>query len=218
MPDIYDIDYTQQTPEILSPDKRDRNTRTLVASLLSAVQWCRDLMFTSYKKGSVAPHYASGIYNRYAQVIFEKAVYYSLIDGNTALPTDTTKWLKIQENFIGVDERIKFNGQNLVLEYALNKRFGGTFRPPGSSSPSDIYLTYVPAVISGFLVGVDEFYCSTVGQTLSSATIGGKVLYQPINFTIMFLNALYIQTNDSEINNFVNLYIPTSLNFSITTY
>lgn len=218
MPDIFDIDYSQQGPELMPPDKRDDKTNWLVVSLLSGLQWCRDLLFTSYKKGATAPDYAAGTYNKSQMVVYEKAVYYSLIDGNTDIPTADT-WLKVQDNFLGVDERVKFNGQVLVLEYALNQRFNGTFRPPGSSSPSDIYLENVPGVVAGFRVGVTEPYCSTVGETDSSDTIGLRYPFLQINnFQINFKSSLYALTNEQAVRDFVDLYIPISLNYIISPY
>lgn len=219
MPTIYDIDFSQQGPEILPPDKRDKNTIGLVQSLLSACQWVRDLVLGTYKTGSTAPSYAAGPYNKFDQVIFEKSVYYSLIDNNMDDPTISTSWQKIQENFIGVDERMKFNGQVLVLEYALNKRFGGTFRPPGSSSRSDIYLQNIPVVVQGFLVGQTEPACSSVGQTLSSDTIGLRFPFVHVfNFQINFLASLYAVTNEQAVRDFTNLYVPSSLTYTIVTY
>lgn len=219
MPTVFDIDFDQQAPELLSPDKRDSNTVGLVQSLLKAVQWCRDLLFTSYKVGATAPAYAAGSYNQHQMVIFEKAVYLSLINSNTDAPTVTSSWLKIQDNFLGVDKRVKFNGQNLVLEYALNQRFGGTFRPPGSSALSDIYLTNLAAVLTGFRIGETEDFSSTVGQTTSADKIGLRYSFVQINnFQINFKASLYALTNEQAVRDFVNLYIPVSLNFTIVTY
>ena len=219
MADIFDIDYKIQAPEILPVDKRTSNTIALMQSLLNGLQWARDFFFGSYKTGSTASTYATGTYNEFQQVIFNKSVYYSLNNGNTALPTDTTQWVKIQDNFLGVDQRVKFNGQRLVLEYALNLQFGGVFRPPGSSSPSDIYLTNLPAIISGFISAKTEAYSSSIGQTTSVDKIGLAYPFTHINnFQINIKVALYAATNDKAIRNFVNLYIPISLNYTIVTY
>jgi len=216
---IYDINYSQQGAEIMPPDKRDTKTLSLVSSLLSALQWSRDLLFTSYATGSTAPVYATGSYNKNDTVIFNKSVYYSLIAGNTDLPTVATSWLKIQDNFIGANERVRFNTQRLVLEYALNKRFNGTFRPPGSSSLSDIYLTNLPSVVVGFRIGQTEAATSSVGQTTSSDNIGSIYTFIHVNnFQINILNSLYVLTNDAAIRNFTDLYISFSLRYLIQPY
>jgi len=218
MASIYNIDFDQQGPELLPPDKRDNNTVSLVTALLKSVQWCRDLLFTSYKTGATASNYASGVYNKYATVIYNKAVYYSLEDGNTDFPTSSS-WIKIQDNFLGVDERAKLNGQRIVLEFALNQQFNGTFRPPGSSSLSDIYLTNLPAVVSGFIVGETETFSSSSGQTTSADKVGLRYPFVRINnFQVNFLSSLYAFTNEQAVRDFINLYIPISLNYTIVTY
>lgn len=217
MADLFDIDMNQQAVDILPPDKRAPGILSLQRALLSACQWSRDLILGSYKKGSPAPPYAGGTYNKYDQVVFNKAVYYSLVANNSALPTDTLSWLKIQENFIGADERVRYNGQKVVLEYALNHRFGGTFRPPGSSSLSDIYINNVGPVAVGFRIG--KTIGSTVGQTTSSDFIGHRYPFVQVNnFNINFLNGLYILTNEQAVRDFVDPIIPSSLRYIITPY
>lgn len=214
---FYDVDFDQQARDLLPPDKRANENVALVQALLKGAQWARDLILGTYKTGSSAPQWAAGTYNKYDQVIFKKGVYYSLIANNTANPDDKTAWKLIQPNFIGVDERVKFNGQSIVLEYALNKRFGGTFRPPPSASPSDINFQLIAPVLFGFRVG--QTIGSTIGQTNSSDTIGSSFPFvQVTNFQINFLSSLYVLTNDEEIRGFVDLYIPVSINYSIVPY
>lgn len=215
--DIFDVNYKQQTPELLPPDKRDPPRIALIAALLQSIQWCRDLILGSYKKGSTDPGYAPGTYPKFAKVIYQKAVYYSLVDGNTSDPRDINNWLKIQSNFLGVSERVKFNGQNIILEYALNQRFSGTFRPPPSVTRSDIYMSLLPPVIAGFNVG--QTIGSSVGRTASSDTIGyDSPIVRLINFEVHITIAIFATTNEQEIRDFINLYIPASLKYIITTY
>ena len=215
---IYDIDFNQQGPELLPPDKRGTTNIALINSLLKGVQWCRDLLFTSFKTGSTAPPFAVGLYKQFDQVIYRKSVYYSLVHNNTDLPTAST-WLKVQDNFLGIDERVKFNGQSLVLEYALNQQFGGTFRPPGSSSLSDIYLNNIAAVAAGFRIGQTEDATSTVGRTSSSDNLGLKYSFiQLTNFQINIKASVYVLTSSQTISDFVNQYIPVSINFTIQPY
>lgn len=207
----------QQAVDLLPPDKRSSTLLAFQRALLWATQWSRDLVLGSYKKGSIALPYAGGTYNKYDQVIFNKAVYYSLVSNNVAAPTDPTSWLKVLDNFIGVDERVKYNGQKIILEYALNHRFGGTFRPPGSSSLSDIYINNVGPVPVGFRIG--QTIGSSVGQTISSEFVGHQYPFvQLTNFNINFLNSLYILTNQQAVRDFVDPVIPASLVYTITPY
>lgn len=217
MANFFDINFDQQGKDLMPPDKRTPATIASVRALLKCVQWCRDRILGSYKSGSAAPQWSPGTYNKYDQVIFKKKIYSSLVAGNTADPTDATAWELILNDFIGVDERIKFNGRKLVLTYALNKRFGGTFRLPITMTNSDIYITKLPLVPYGFRVA--KTFGSSVGQTTSSDTIGSPLPYIRINnFQINFLASLYALTNEKEVRDFVDLYRVAGLRYTIVPY
>jgi hypothetical protein len=49
-------------------------------------------------------------------------------------------WIKIQDNFIGANERVMYNASRLIFEYALNRWFFTTYRDP-AVGVSDIYIT-----------------------------------------------------------------------------
>lgn len=214
---FFDFNTDQLAGDLFPPDKRSPININFVRSFLRAVQWSRDLILGTYKTGSTAPTWSAGTYNKYDQVNYKKAIYYSLVAGNTATPTDTTKWLLIQPNFIGTDERVHFNGQDLVLEYAANKRFGGTFRPPPSAGHSDIYFTLLSPVPFGFRVGYT--IGSTIGYTISSDNIGSLLPFRRVNnFQVNIPASLYAVTNDSEIRGFIDLYIPIGMKYTIVSY
>ena len=217
---LFDLNIDPIIVEQLPPDKRYPTTIELHKALMKGLQWAHDLLFGSYYIGSSAPEYSAGSYNYLDQVIYNKQVYSSLIGSNTDAPTVAASWELIQDNFIGVKERILYCGTKLVLEYALNKEFRTSFRQPPATS--DIYLTNLPATKTGFLVGETEPYCSSVGQTTSSDPIGPGIPFTYLhNFEIHIPSALATAlgaTYQQTISNFVRLYIPASLNFLIVTY
>lgn len=221
MPDIFDIDYDQMSVDILPPDKRTSENVSILGAALSSLQRSRDLVIGDFKKGSTVAAYSPGAYNIYDLVKFNKGIYESRIANNADTPDIAASWLLIQPNFIGVDERQKYNAQNIVLEWALNKEFDGVFRQPVTGMLSDIYLVRIAPVLSGFRLGQDETApgCSSIGQDIASDSIGGNYPFVQVNcFDIKIKNSLYALTNDAAIRNFVNKYIPKSLNYTITPY
>lgn len=50
------------------------------------------------------------------------------------------KWIQVQPNFIGANERASYNCQKKIYEYALNKWFNTTWKQPAAGQP-DIYIT-----------------------------------------------------------------------------
>lgn len=219
MSDFYDIDFSQQAIELSPVDKRTQENVGFIASLLSALQWTRDLIFGSYKKGAIAPAYSPGAYNMFDQVLYQNGVYESLIDENTDLPS-AANWRLIQPNFIGMDERILYSANKLIFESALNKWFGTQFRQPPALS--DIYITTVPRIVDGFIVGIISSESSDVGRTVSSEFIGESYTAPVnLNFIINIPVAVYnaLGANKEQIvRNFADKINAAGLFYSINPY
>jgi len=215
---IYDVNINPITIELLPPDKRTVTTNPLLQALLNPLQWARDLFFGSYYGGSTAPLYAPGTYNYLNQVIYNKKVYSSLINGNTDLPT-TSNWQLVQNNFIGLKERILYNGQRLVLEYALNKEYDTTFRQPNNIS--DIYISTNAYIAPIFIIGLTEDKSSTISTKGSSEYVGiSDAVAARIDFTIHIPIATYTAQggNDNIFRNFIDQYVPVGITYIISTY
>jgi hypothetical protein len=223
MPDIFDINFDQFAVDTIPPDKRSVSNVALIRGLLRAAQWCRNLILGTYKVGFVPGDYSPGAYNKYDQVVYKQVVYESLVASNSALPTDTTKWRIIQQNFIGADERIKFNGTKLIAEYALNKWFETNFRQP--PAVSDIYLTTNLVSAPVFRFGLTESVSSSVGRTTSSEFVGNNYDFLDVhNFSIHMPLAVYdaLDSNpanrDAIVRNFFDKYVTVGIFYNIVTY
>ena len=226
MPQFYDFNISDATVQLMPPDKRRNNNVSIFKAMIATpLQWAQVNLFSTYYQGSTSDQYAPGKYNKGDQVIYNKAVYESLIDDNTSDPTDTSAWFKVQDNFLGIAERIRYNGNKLTLEYALNKEYGTTFRQPNDPvdpTPSDIYITNVAAVLTGFRIGSTEAGSSSIGATTASASIGGNTPFiYTSNFQINIPSSL---ADDLGVNyiaiisSFVQMYAAASLKFTIQTY
>lgn len=223
MPTIYDINFNQFAVQNIPPDKRYSRMVAWVRILLSALQYLRDLWFGSYRTGSTANPWATGTYAKYDQVKYNKAVYESLIDGNTSNPTTVANWKVVQTNFIGLSERILYSGQKLVLEYALNKWFGTIFRQPPLQS--DIYITNDPVGIAFFRSASAEDESSSVSRVGSSEYVINNYSFNvAFNFTIHVPAAVYNALDTTGLNNekifraFASQYIPAGITYQIQTY
>ncbi|MGL4362005.1 MAG: hypothetical protein ACRCSG_01760, partial [Cellulosilyticaceae bacterium] len=107
-------------------------------------------------------------------------------------------WYKTQDNFVGIDERMKYTSQKIIFEYALNKWFGTTFSQPPLVSPIYIVNNNNTGV---FLVSETSINTSQVG------------LYDSDTFDFVGLEPNYYETNTFTIN--YPSTLPTIL--SITT-
>lgn len=223
MSNLYDIDYDVKAVELLPPDKRNNRMIAFVRSLLSPVQLLRDILIDSYGNGSTASDWVAGTYARGVLVRYNKSIYESSEDGNTANPADVTKWVLVQDNFIGVLDRARFNGQKIILEYALNTWFFTTFRQP--PLVSDIYISNATALINPFVVGGVESDSSSVYSYGSTEyIIDGYSVTTQVNFTIYIPVAVYTAlasdapSREKIVRSFADKYVATGIFYDIQTY
>ncbi|QTE37483.1 hypothetical protein J3L18_31040 [Mucilaginibacter gossypii] len=222
---IYDINTDQQVIELLPPDKRYPQTVHWVQNLLkSTVQFLRDNLLDGYRNGSTAPLYAAGTYGYGSYVQYQKGVYVSLIGNNNDLPTVSASWYKVQDNFIGLNERLSYNGQKIVLEYALNRWFNTTFRQPGTGL-SDIYLTTNPQPVSPFVVGYTPENSSVIYKDRSNEFVVneydfGVIPNLTINLQVDFYNSLANNdaNRDGVVRSFADQYVTAGITYNIETY
>jgi len=213
---LFDINFFNKVIEWTPPDKRDAINIAWLRSLVKPIQFLRDKILGDYRVGSSYPQWVAGTYADGQRVRYKQVVYISTINGNTNQPPGEG-WEVYLPSFIGVDERVKFDGIKLTLEYALNEYYTTSFRQP--PLVSDIYITTNTPVIVGFVVGETEPYCSDVGVNISSDFVAPlSPFYTQYNFTIHIPVAVYALTNEGEVRGFVNKLIPIGLTYNIVTY
>lgn len=221
---IYDVDFNQIVVQAAPPDKRYPFSVAWYKALVKPIQWLRDLWMGSYRTGSTATAWISGVtYNKYDRVQYKQKVYESLIDANTDAPTVQTSWMVVQENFIGVFERVLYTGNKLIFEYAINKYFGSTFRQP--PNVSDIYTTVTAKPYSVFIVGGIEGISSVVFSNNSSQFVINQYVFSPFaNMTIHVPVALFNSLDPDPLNceriirNYADQYIIAGIIYNVVTY
>lgn len=136
--------------------------------------------------------------------------------------TNSDFWTLINENYIGVNERIKYNAQIIVLERALNRWY------ECDSGSDQIYLQNNNTVSNIFLMGDTSQYSSTMpNESVYSETYMGLVATYPdisYDYIIWVPSAVFAllgTTYDNRINNiknFVNKYNLSGIKYKINTY
>jgi hypothetical protein len=222
---IYDVDYSTAGKQLLPPDKRHYNMVAWVKALLKPMQWLRDLWLGSYRTGSTdAPYLITTTYNIGDRVVYKYAVYESVVNNNLGNdPLNTAYWVKVQDNFIGVMERVQYNGAVIILTYALNKYFGTVFRQP--NNVSDIYITANAKPTAVFVVGFSEGESSKVYSTASSEFVINSYTFSAyVNMAIHIPLAVYNALDSDPANrekivrNFADQYIVAGITYEVITY
>jgi hypothetical protein len=183
----------------LPPKKRLPIYKAWTKTLVKPLQVLYNTMFGTFKDGNAAALYSGA--TAYAvgnQVKYtDKAVYQCWVASTGNLPTNTNFWFKIQDNFVGIEPRCKYNAQHILFEWALNEWFGTTFvNVPGNS---DIY-------IDNFASGSDVFYVGLTEVDSSQAVYGNGQADR-------FIQAINITNTGSEFD----IYVPIAVANALTT-
>lgn len=172
-------------------------------------------------------------------VVYNFSVYISLQAGNTGNNplTAPTYWLLVCQNFIGVNERVKYDGRYLTLTWALNRYFQTTYRDPpypppydfglGAGTFSDIYITNAPISFVPFVVGL-------VSATSSMVSTGTTAWWVPVaptygtsssyGFVVNIPTAVWTALGatsairNAVVNGFVAKYAVSGTTWTIVTY
>jgi len=136
---IYDINYNNVIGNLLPPFLRTESLKKWLYSLIKPVQWIRDRFFDNYVN-SVVYTYCDGVTpltvasagtivrfvdNSIWETQFDNvdAILYNPTLGTTTDTDGNIIWIKVQDDFIGLNERLQYSNQKMLFEYLLNNYF-----------------------------------------------------------------------------------------------
>jgi hypothetical protein len=168
---IYDVNFNTTTVELLPTHKRVEKIQYVLYSLQKPLN-DNATFFRWIREGTEAAEYNAGTTYNFADVAaYQRRTYFrnEVTEGYSAgiAPNDVTYWTKVLDNNIGLDTRIRFTTQKILLEYALNVIFGTTFNQPPVLS--EIYIENNTQDIDDFFVGELDTDTATVSETDQSA-------------------------------------------------
>ena len=217
---LFSINIPQMVRDLFPRSKRTDEDVALGSGLLSGVGRSATIL-EEYREGTAAPAWSAGTYNRYDQVVYERAVYECIVDSTTAVPDVSADWQKIADFALGADEMQYYDGSKIGLEYALNRYFGTTYTPPPGTP--DIYIQNNTITDPVFRAGVALSDSSAVG-------LSGSTEYVPLTYTataaqplftiwvpVAFHTALGADA-DQIISNFADRYVVAGITYNIDTY
>lgn len=217
---LYQIDFSNIWSQLTPPVLRKTVQNEWGNVLTAPVQYMRDLVFDDYVNGSPYAAY-SGVsaYTAGDRVVYSDRGVYESISGSTGTnPLITSAWTKVNDNYIGVNERVKYNAQKMTFEYGLNRNFQCT----------GIYIANSATTTAGMLLGNTGAYSSYLSN--SSVPISSSYLtngFSGINticYTIWVPNTVFtgLSTTYSErvniVRNFADLYNIAGMQYSVSGY
>lgn len=219
---LFNINISKLISDLLPPKKREINIIAICKGLFSK-QDDDNLNFLELIEGTSASQYATGTYNQFDRVIYQREVYESLKNSNTDLPTVATSWVKVVDNFLGTNETQKYTTSTIHVEYALNRYFENMANTPYNLTTGAIYLQTIQLAMPTFLVGFTDTISSTVGYSYSEnfITFDENIL---VSYTVLQINvptatATALGTNYEQIiRNFADKYITEGITYKIELY
>lgn len=216
---IYDLDTPTLINNNMPPDKRLPKLLTLAKSLLSALQTSIDY-YKLYREGDVyTPWDILTAYLIGDIVYYQGKNYIALQDHTGRPPFDIAYWAIQNPSSIGSDERVRYQPNKLIFEYALNKYFGTTFRQPPLQS--DIYITNTAYFNPSKIIGGVESNSSVVYSNRSDGVIINDYFVQlPYSFEINIPTLVYAGAggNDAAIRQFADKITVAGKSYIITQY
>jgi hypothetical protein len=224
MPSIYDINFNTQSERLLPPDKRLPKNKAYLKALVVAIQTIRDWFFNYYVDGFSGDAWDNSLaYNPGDQVRYvDKGVYECIeVSGIGVVPTNTTFWVKIQDNYIGLKERLKYNSRKKLLEYILNKWFDAPLFPA-----PQIYIQNNNIFGSGFLLGGSGGTSSTMARSSANQQyfLGNTPSFSTYAFTIFVPDAMFTALDPSATNaenmirSVADKYVIAGMLYDVQTY
>jgi len=225
----YDFDNEIVTEQMDVPVLRQPRNLAWAKVFTAPIQYLWE-KFIDWKDGQEYQAFNGlAVYQRGDRITYTDNVTYERIYQSATLPVSGQPpdafpqyWQVVNENFIGAKERIKYNSQIIVLEYALNKFFRNTL---AVAPTTQIYIVNTP-VVSNFFVGQTGDYSSKIPNLSQYQTdyVPNVPTINAYDFTIMFPVALYTSlgptANDREkrVRKFVDKYKLSGITYTITTY
>lgn len=230
---IYSYDNKIVAEQIAPPTLRQPKFLAWLYVITKPVQSLWSLIFNGYKNGSTFDYDLDDPYTSiYIYFIvkgniikYNKGIYLCLETFPYTGTIDLTKFDKLQDNFLGVEERIKYNSQKILFEYAMNKWFS----VPNVNIPYPIFITnnFIQAE-TVFLMGGSSETSSLMpnSSVYSTNYMGNMPTYitntfdYTINVPLDLFNILGTTTTNKEntIRQFADKYNLAGITYNVITY
>jgi hypothetical protein len=221
---IYTLSVNYISEKLVPPSLRGAKHLAWLKTILKPVQTLWKYIFIDYKNGSPYANYDVSLsYNTTDRVIYSnKKVYECIKNASVGINCDDSEyWLKINDNFIGASERVKYNSQKIVFEYALNKWFDVQSYDP------QIYIQNNVIAGSAFVMGSTGSYSSPMALSgvYSTTYMGLAYSFIPLyDYTIYVPTLVFnaqgstLANRENAIRNFADIYNLIGMKYNVITY
>lgn len=223
----YSVDFNNLVTQLAPPLLRESKQIAWLTSLTYPIQW-DNINLSEYIYGASYSTYSStyGYVTGDRVIWIDNGVYENILSSTGSSPTASTNWVKTNDLYIGAEERVKYNSQKILLEWALNKYFrviisndptGWT----GSNHTNQIWIENTPTNTAAFLMGYTGPYSSNlVDNAIYAETWMGNAPsgFLSTSFTVWVPLALYNQYSDAIFRAYVDEYVLAGMQYIVSSY
>jgi hypothetical protein len=224
----YSVDFNNLVIQLTPPLLRETKEIAWLTSLTYPIQW-DNINFTEYVYGFTGSTYSPSLtYSVGDRVLWtNNAVYESTGTSSNLSPTFSANWTKTNDLYIGAEERVRYNSQKILLEYALNRFFqvAGTPDVPtgwtGSNHINQIWIENTATNTAAFIMGYTGPYSSNlVNNSLFAETWMGNAPsgFLTTSFTVWVPLALYNQYSNAIFRAYVDEYVLAGMQYIVLSY
>jgi hypothetical protein len=215
---IYDYDNEIVAEQLTPPTLRESKFLAWLYVITKPIQNFWSLIFQDYKIGSNYTDF--GFFTQYYvgdRVLFaDKAIYECIKNSLNNSCLDNVFWTKVNDIFIGTDERVKYSAQKLLFEYALNKFFitSGIYITNNFIDVGDVFVMDTDSTESS-VMPLDSFYQEDYMDLTATYASGiyDYTIFVPIaDYTTLGASA------DAIIRTFADKYNLAGMQYDIQTY
>jgi hypothetical protein len=215
---IYDYDNEIVAEQLTPPTLRESKFLAWLYVITKPIQNFWSLIFQDYKIGSNYPDF--GFFTQYYvgdRVLFaDKAIYECIKNSLNNSCLDNVFWTKVNDIFIGTDERVKYSAQKLLFEYALNKFFitSGIYITNNFIDVGDVFVMDTDSTESS-VMPLDSFYQEDYMDLTATYASGiyDYTIFVPISdYTTLGASA------NAIIRTFADKYNLAGMQYNIRTY
>ncbi len=223
---FFNINFNTLVQQLIPPLLRNVNELAWLKALSKPLQYNNDNFITYISGSTLNPYNNASAYTSGDTVVYTNLSVYSSITGSTSgiTPTDTNYWFKLNDIYIGAEERAHYNAQKYLYEYALNRWFmvsGTTTASTYGQAYNNIYIQTNLVTTTNFMMGQTGPYSSNLSNTGTYASnFMGNLFNTPnINeYTIWFPNYIYTANTQSYIRSFCDTVNISGMMYSLSGY
>jgi len=231
---IYSYDNKIVAEQIAPPTLRQSKFLAWLYVITKPVQSLWDIVFNGYKDGATYDHDMDDTYFTPSigyiftvgyTIKYNKSIYICIRTSTYTGVVNLADFEKLQDNFLGVSERIKYNSQKILFEYAMNKWFS----VPNVNIPYPIFITnnFIQSQTIFLLGGSSETSSLMPNNSINSTDYMGNVPTYvtstfdfTINVPIDLFDTLGTTTTNKEnaIRQFADKYNLAGTTYNVITY